>query len=262
MRTISFVIPVYNEKDRLRKTFRALQEFEPGNSFLLERIIFVDDGSTDNSNALIKNFISDFKKIEIKLISYSINKGKGYAVRKGLIASPSEYTLFFDVDMSTPLSELFKFKVDMEKGINLIIGTRKDEKSKILVHQSFIREFLGQAFINFTRLFLNLKTSDITCGFKMLSQKTVRTIVPKLKINGWGYDAELILLAERENLSLKEIPVIWANDPNSRVKLEKAVITTLKELLLIKWDYSVKPRLLFYPKSISLAFSRFASFFL
>jgi len=264
MKTISFVIPIYNETPRLQKTFKALRELKLPAQLFLEKVIFVNDGSSDNSSSIVKNEAKKFKKsqnLDIKLVSYSKNKGKGYAVKTGLLSSNSEYTLFFDADMSTPLSELSKFVVDTEKGTDLIIGTRKNGKSTVVIHQPFIREFLGRCFTRLTNILLGTNTSDFTCGFKALSQKAVEAIATKMRINGWGYDAELIFLAERVGLTPKEVPVLWFNDPNSRVKIHKAIITTLKDLFTIRWEYSVKPAILYYPKQVSFTFSRLASIF-
>lgn len=264
MKTISFIIPVYNEKERLAKTFRALRELKLPKSLLLESIIFVDDGSTDNSKALIERAntsLGEVLKTTVKLVSYPQNKGKGHAVKMGLLESTSQYSLFFDVDISTPLSEITKFSEPIEEEIDVIVGTRKTSKSEVLVHQPFLREFLGQAFTTFTRNFLNIKVSDITCGFKAFSQRATRTIAPQMRINGWGYDAELLVLAQKEGFVNIEIPVIWANDPNSRVKIHKAIISTLKELFTIKWEYSLKPALTVYPNRMFMTFSRLASLF-
>ncbi|HKC14386.1 MAG TPA: glycosyltransferase [Patescibacteria group bacterium] len=265
MRTISFVIPVYNEEERLSKTFDALKKLKLDSSLLLESIIFVDDGSKDSSLSLIKKNIPNLKRTlntDIKLLSYPENKGKGYAVKTGLLASTSDYSLFFDVDISTPLTEISKFITYMEKGADLIIGTRKSDKSKVLVHQSPLREFMGHIFTQFAKMFVGIKVTDFTCGFKAVSYKASKIIAPLLRVNGWGYDVELIFLTERVGFTTQEVPVIWSNDPNSRVKMYKAVITTLKDLLTIKWEYSLKQGLISYSKTMGWGVSRFASIFL
>lgn len=264
MKTISFIIPVYNEKNRLAKTFQALKELKLPKSLLLENIIFVDDGSIDNSKTLIKRVSTDLGQIlkaTTKLVSYPQNKGKGYAIKMGLLESTSQYSLFFDVDISTPLSEITKFSELIEEGTDVIVGTRKTPKSEVLIHQPLLREFLGQAFTTFTRKFLNIKVSDITCGFKAFSQRATRTIAPQMRINGWGYDAELLVIAQKEGFVSTEVPVMWANDPNSRVKIHKAIILTLKELFIIKWEYYFRPALTAYPNRMFMAFSRLASLF-
>lgn len=264
MKTISFVIPFYNEEKRLGKTFEALRKLKLPASLVLENLIFVNDGSTDKSELLIKKekkSLKDALKSEVSVISYSENKGKGYAVKQGILSSTSDYCLFFDVDISTPLSEIWKFLLPMARDVDVIIGTRKTAKSEVLVHQPFLREFLGRGFTVFTRSFLGIKASDITCGFKAVSRMAGKIIGSQMTISGWGYDAELLYLAQKENLSLEEMPVVWSNDPNSRVNLYKAVLTTLKELFIIKWEYNFKPALTAYPNRMSLAFSKFASIF-
>ena len=247
MKTISFVIPVYNEEKRINKTFSALKSFTPPESLTLREVIFVDDGSTDITKSKIKNQKSKLEKTlnaKVKIISYRINKGKGYAVKQGMLSSNSDYTLFFDADMSTPLTELNKFLPFMNDNKDVIIGTRKNGKSTVVVHQPKIREFLGRGFTLITKKLLRLTVSDFTCGFKAFSKNSKNKIFSASSINAWGYDAEIVFLANKYKFSIQEKPVIWSNDKNSKVKIYKAVPQTFVELFLIYWYHEISPRLL------------------
>jgi dolichyl-phosphate beta-glucosyltransferase len=241
MKTISFVIPVYNEQKRIGKTFKALSRVRLPAGLKLSEVIFVNDGSTDQTKAKINRFRMKNKKIKnIRLISYPGNMGKGYAVRQGMIASDADYTLFFDADMSTPLSEISKLKPLIEKEADVIFGTRKNGKSTVIKHQPFYREFLGRGFTHMTKFALNLEVTDFTCGFKAFSKIANRKIFTNAVINGWGYDAEVAYLAKKNSFEILEKPVIWANDERTKVKLYKAVPQTLFDLLRIYFNHNIK----------------------
>lgn len=236
MKTISFIIPVFNEEKRLKKTFLALKKLQLPYGLKLAEVIFVNDGSKDRSKLKIQKSKVLLEKIlnaKIKLISYSINQGKGYAIKQGMSISSSDYTLFFDADISTPLVEINKFMPYINKGIDVIIGTRKNGKSTVIKHQPLFRELLGKGFTLFTKLMLGLSVTDFTCGFKAFSKKARLTIFPNCVINRWGYDAEVIFLAKKYNISVVEKAVIWSNDKDTKVNLIKAIPQTLIDIAVI-----------------------------
>ena len=244
MKTISFVIPFYNEEARIGKTFKALNELSLPMGLKLEQIIFVNDGSSDKT----LNKFKDFKKrskigYKVNIVTYETNRGKGYAIRKGMLESSSDYTLFFDADMSTPLTELKKFMPFINRGVDVIVGTRKNGESTVMKHQPFLREFLGKGFTLLTQIVLNIIVTDFTCGFKAFSKKTIKPVFTQAKINGWGYDAELMFLATKLGFSIEEKSVLWANDERTKVKLYKAIPQTLMELWDIRWLHTFKPAL-------------------
>lgn len=244
MKTLSFVIPVYNEENRLDKTFKALQELQLPRGLSLLEVIFVNDGSIDKTGTLIKQFAFKKRKfMTIRLISYSQNKGKGYAIRQGMRNAKGDYALFFDADMSTPLSEIAKFVPFMEQDIDVIVGTRKNGKSTVIKHQPKFREALGKGFTKITQLALNLQVTDFTCGFKTFSKASRTVVFSKALIDGWGYDAEILFLAKNYGFSMVEKAVTWSNDERTKVKLYKAVPQTLFELYKIHKAHTVTPLL-------------------
>ncbi len=247
MKSISFIIPVYNEEKRLKKTFEALLNLKLPSQLKLEEVIFVNDGSTDKTKLKIESSklkIEQKLKTKVQLISYEKNQGKGFAVKTGMLASTSEYSIFFDADISTPLSELQKLVSLMEKGTDVIVGTRKNGKSTVLIHQPKVRELLGRGFTQITKLALGLSGTDFTCGFKAFSKRAKDGIFTQSRISGWSYDAEIIFLAQKLNLSIKEKSVIWSNDKNTKVKLYKAIPQSFLDLATIQWYFSFKPFLL------------------
>src|SRR3990167_797004 len=180
MKTISIVIPVYNEEDRLEKTFKVLKAFVVPHGLKLEKIIFVDDGSTDGTKIRIEKFIEE--SVKIHLISYKQNRGKGHAISAGMKMSISDYTLFLDADMSTDIGEVRKFLPAMRNNVPIIIGTRKNGHSTVVRHQPFIRETLGKGFTLLSNIILNTWVTDFTCGFKAFKREAKNIIFPKLKI--------------------------------------------------------------------------------
>ncbi len=241
MKTLSFVIPVYNEERRLIKVFRALKRGFYFDGVKLKEIIFVNDGSTDKTFLKLqkqKSIIEKEMKVKVKIISYEKNKGKGYAVKRGVLASKSDYSLVFDVDMSTPLSEFKKFLPYIKKNIPIIIGTRKNGKSTVIKPQPFYRQFLGKGFTLLSNILLKTWVSDFTCGFKAFSKDVRRSIFPFLKIERWGYDAEILFLASKMGFEIKEVPVKWGDDENSKVNVFRDVFYSLIELFLIRIYHS------------------------
>lgn len=241
MKTISFVIPVYNEQGRIKKTFEALKRVRLPHGLKLSEVIFVNDGSTDQAKTKINRFRMKNKRIaSVRLVSYEKNMGKGYAVRQGMLSSTSDYTLFFDADMSTPLSEIVKLKPLMEDGVDVIFGTRKNGQSTVVKHQPLYRELLGKGFTLMTRTILGVKTTDFTCGFKAFSRLATYRIFSKAVINGWGYDAEIAFLAKKNGFEIYEKSVIWTNDERTKVKLYKAIPQTLIDLARIHLTHTVR----------------------
>lgn len=242
MKTISFVIPLYNEEKRVNKTFYALNKLSLPKGLKLEEVIFVSDGSTDKTARMLANYKRN-SKIEdsIRILSYKNNRGKGHAIKTGMLESKGDYTLFFDADMSTPLEEIKNFMPLIEKGVDVIVGTRKNGYSKVIVHQPKYREILGKGFTMITRLALSLDVSDFTCGFKAFSRNSIKKIFENSRISGWGYDAEIIFLAKKYGFSIDEKAVIWSNDERTKVKIYKAVPQTFMELAQIRWAHSIRP---------------------
>jgi len=237
MNSLNFVIPVFNEEMRISKTIKALKKGFSFSGIKLEKIIFVDDGSTDKTTFLIKKARPSLEKVlgaQVKIISYKKNKGKGNAIRVGMLASDSDYTLFFDADMATPLSEFEKFLPFVKKGAPVIIGTRKNGKSTVRVHQPKYREVLGKGFTFLSNIILNTWVTDFTCGFKAFSREAKNEIFSKATIDRWGYDAEIMFLSRKLGYKIQERAVLWYDDNRTKVNLAKDLPNTFFELIRIR----------------------------
>ncbi|MFC1722037.1 glycosyltransferase [Patescibacteria group bacterium] len=236
-KSIAFLIPLYNEETRLIKTVTALKNADIPFGLKLEKIIFVNDGSTDRTLSLLKRIKEDVQKVtntEVEIVSYSKNKGKGYAIRTGMQYSDSDYTLFFDADMATPLSELQKFMPFIEKGDPVIVGTRKNGKSTVVKHQPRFREILGRVYTLLSQMILNTWVTDFTCGFKAFSREARIDIFTRGHIDRWGYDSEIMYLARKLGYKITEKAVVWTDDRDTKVKLSSAIFTSFLELLRIR----------------------------
>ena len=241
MKTLTIVIPVYNEQKRIGKALNALEQGFSFPGIKLERVIFVNDGSKDRTVAIINRSVKKLQSIlkaYIDIVSYSQNKGKGYALRTGMAQATSDYVLFMDADMSTPLSEFRNFLPFIKENVPVVIGTRKNGHSTVIKHQPLIREILGHGFTFFSQVILNTWVTDFTCGFKLFSREAKDVVVNKARINGWGYDAEFIFLARTSGFAMRECPVIWSDDRGSKVHIVQAVINTLCELIMIRFYHA------------------------
>ncbi len=227
---LSVIIPVYNEQKRLH-TLPVITTFFSRQKFTTE-IIFVDDGSSDKTRDKLIAFAK--KHPHVRIIGYSANKGKGHAIRVGMLRAQGRYHLFMDVDLSTPLDTLIDF-LPLLSSHDVVIGSRKTKGAKIKHHQPWLREFLGKSFTKFSQVLLRVPVSDFTCGFKAFSHKASKEIFTRSHIDRWGFDCEVITLAIKRGFSVKEVPVSWSNDVHTKVHFPRDIILSLTDLLRIKW---------------------------
>jgi dolichyl-phosphate beta-glucosyltransferase len=230
---LSLVIPAYNEARRLPNTLRELKEYCARWSFPYEVIIVVEPG-TDDTLRLAQAAAESFP--QMKVIGNRVHRGKGYAVRTGMLSSVGELVFFTDADLSTPLFEidhaLALFESDQH--LQVIVGNRQHPRSKIVRHQSWMRERMGKTFNALVRWLAGIGIRDTQCGFKGLRQAAAQAIFKRQKTDGFSFDVELLLLAGAMNFKIAEMPVRWENSPDSKVRVILDSLKMLKEVATVR----------------------------
>ncbi len=228
--SLSIVLPVYNEERTLEGTFGELIPFleELGRSF---EIVFVDDGSTDRSPEILSRLAGSDERARVFQLPQNV--GKGGAVRRGMLEAEGDVIFFMDVDLSTPLTEIPPFLGALDSGYDMVLGNRRSPGSQITRHQPKLREWLGRGFTLITRTFLAPGVQDFTCGFKGFQRDAARRVFERSSLNGWAFDAELVVIAQEQGLKLVQVPVVWRNEDDTKVRLLGAVIESGSDLLRI-----------------------------
>ncbi len=232
--TLSVVIPAYNEAVRLGNTLRAvvdyLRQHQPN-----AELIVVDDGSSDRTADLARETFQDAGSLRTSVISYKSNLGKGRAVRLGLLAARGDVTLFSDADLSTPITEAPKLVDPIVSGhCDVTFGSRALNRELIGVHQPWRREQGGRIFNLVVRLATGLPFWDTQCGFKAFRMSICRPLVEAATVDRFGFDVELLYLAFRAGLNLKEVPVRWDHNEGSKVSVVSDSFRMLNEVGLIR----------------------------
>jgi len=231
---LSIIIPVYNEEKRLHASLSKIVDYvrEKGISNNSE-IIVVNDGSQDNSVSVINQFKENYDFI--KLVDYKDNKGKGYAVKKGVLSAKGQYILFMDADLSTPLEEINKVIGFLDKEYDISIGSRGLKDSDRVIRQPIYRQTMGKIFNLMVRLLLIKNIKDTQCGFKCFKKEVAREIFNQTVIDRFSFDVEILYIAQKKGYRIKEVPVKWYNSPDSKVGLIKDSSKMLFEILKIKF---------------------------
>jgi glycosyltransferase involved in cell wall biosynthesis len=232
--SISIVIPAFNEAGRIGGSLRSIADFARRVATRLELIV-VDDGSSDDTASIANAHLPRLRHVEGRVLRYSQNRGKGYAVRYGLLAARAPYAVFTDADLSTPIEELPRLVRAISAGeADLTFGSRALNRSLIGVHQPRRRELAGRAFNVALRLATGLPFRDTQCGFKAFRMSVCRPLIEAGTIDGFGFDIELLYEAHRAGLRLQEIPVRWNHREGSKVNCLRDGLGMLGDIVAVR----------------------------
>ena len=227
------VIPCFNEESRIGDTLRVTLDYLGANAPESELIV-VNDGSTDATAAIAREKL-DGARIRTRLLENFPNRGKGAAVRSGLLAAQKPIGLFFDADLSTPLGETPKLIEPIAHGeIDIAFGSRALDRSLIGVHQPWRREQGGRVFNLLVRAATGLRFWDTQCGFKAFQLDVCRPILEAAHVNGFAFDVELLFLAHSAGLRIREIPVRWNHAEGSKVSFFRDSLRMLREVIAMR----------------------------
>jgi dolichyl-phosphate beta-glucosyltransferase len=230
--TYSVIIPAYNESVRIRPTLHELLRYVQGQNWDAE-ILVVNDGSTDDTAQVVQ----EFGKLHpnILLLENPGNRGKGYSVRNGMLHARGDICLFTDADLSSPITEARKLFDAIGQGADVAIGSRWLRADLQTERQPLYRQAFGRIFNLVLRVVLGLRFADTQCGFKAFRRDAVQRIFPLQKIVRWGFDPEILFLAQRAGLRVEEIPVVWAHSEGTRLHPVRDGMRMFVEVLRIRW---------------------------
>lgn len=230
---LSVIIPAYNEESRLPDSLRKIIAFLKIQPYASE-IIVVDDGSSDKTCGSAEKSLQGFNGGVLKNPG---NKGKGYSVRSGMLAATGHFILFSDADLSTPIEEVSAFLKHLESGLDVVIGSRSLKESNVEVSQNIIRKAMGRIFNFLARSLAFRGINDSQCGFKAFTNKAAKDLFSRQTLDGFGFDVEIIFLAQRLGYRILEAPVVWRNSAQSKVRIISDSLNMFLDLLRIRWAH-------------------------
>ena len=211
---ISVVIPAYNESARLGASLQRVRSWLEARPETAE-IIVVDDGSADDTADVARRELDGFALCQV--LRNEPNAGKGASVRRGVLAASGAHVLFSDADLSVDIADWDKLRAAHEAGADIAIGSRAVRGSVIDVHQPWHREMAGRCFNLFIRAFVMGGIHDTQCGFKSFARDCIQPVFARQTIERWGFDVELLYIAQRLGFKVAEVPITWRNDAATKI---------------------------------------------
>ena len=228
-RSISIIIPAYNEAQRLPGTMQKVQEYLSRSAWEFAEIVVVDDGSRDGTAEVAQ-------AAGARVLANPGNRGKGYTVRHGMLEAKGEWLLFTDADLSAPIDEMDKLWSAAEREqAQVAIGSRAVDRSLIGVRQPFFREAMGRVFNLVMRVTTGLPFHDTQCGFKLFEARAAREIFGRQRLEGFGFDVEVLYIARWLGYRAVEVPVRWNDAAGTKVSLWRGM-TAFLDPLKVRWN--------------------------
>ncbi len=233
--SVSVIIPAYNEAVRLPQTLAATADYFAAREEAFELLV-VDDGSTDETAAVVSAFAAQRPTLDIQCLSYGGNRGKGYAVRYGMLRAGGERRVFCDADLATPAEEYdVVFAAMEEQNVPIGIGSRPLRASSLLVHQPWYREQLGRSFNAAVQLLAVPGIKDTQCGFKIFTADAAKAVFSRCRVDGFAFDSEALFIARRLGYGIAEVPIRWSHKDGSKVSMVRDGLRMLLDLSRIRW---------------------------
>ncbi|HMS54747.1 MAG TPA: glycosyltransferase family 2 protein [Fimbriimonadaceae bacterium] len=227
---LEVVVPAYNEAARIGPTLSRLKEYFGAKPYTW-RVTVVSDGSTDGTNQIVKEFV--LANPEFALIDSQPNRGKGFVVRKGMLAAQAKHVLFSDADLAAPIEEIEKL-LPMMAEFPIAIGSRPLKDSKLEVRQPLYREMLGRASNKLIQLLGVRGIQDTQCGFKLFRNDVAHDVFGRCKLNGFSFDFEALMVARDLGYEIAEVPIRWAHQEGSKVVLWRDAPKALFDLVKLR----------------------------
>lgn len=230
---VSIIIPAYNEFHRLEASIRAMREYL-GSVRWSHEVIFVIEKSSDGTLELARRLTDRLP--EFTVIGHEVQRGKGFAVRTGMLRARGGIAFFMDADLSTPLAEIGRFleRFATSPPVDVLVGNRRHPHSAILKRQAFIRRKMGQTFNTLLRIIGGIQLADTQCGFKAFTRDARLAIFSRQKIDGFAFDVEVLMLADRLGFKVEDMPVQWTNAEGSRVRIVQDSVRMLLDAIRIR----------------------------
>lgn len=230
---LSLVIPAYNESKRIGRCISDIKSFFQDRMSGIEVLIVIEK-STDGTLEIARKAVGDDTRFTV--IDNQIQKGKGFAVKSGMLKAKGQYVFFMDCDLSTPLVEVLNFLAHLEAHpeVEVLIGSRRHHQSQMIKKQNVIRRKMGQVFNFFVQMFAVKGIRDTQCGFKAFRQHAVQPIFSRQKIDGFSFDVEILLLADFMGFKIDVLGVKWINSPETKVRIVRDSLKMFLDLLRMK----------------------------
>ena len=225
------VVPAYNEEERLPRTLARLEEYYRSQPYPWD-VTVISDGSDDGTEAVVEAFAKDHGGF--RLVASRPNRGKGYVVREGILASKGDLVLFCDADLATPQEETAKLLDHIRQGADVAIGSRPLAESRLERHQPLYREILGRAFNKVVQLVAIRGIDDTQCGFKMFTRKAADDVFRRCKLDGFSFDFEALMIARDLGYRIDEVPIRWSHQEGSKVVILRDGPRMIRDLVRLR----------------------------
>ncbi len=228
---LSIVIPAYNEESRIAPTVRDIVAYCRSGQRAFE-LILVDDGSRDGTSAVGRVLSQEFP--ELRVIRLAANHGKGYAVRSGVVNAIGRLVLFADADGATPIEEIERLESALDSGADIAVGSRALRATGVQVHAKLYRHLIGRTFHLLVEWLADGGVKDTQCGFKLFRSAVAQDLFSRMRMNGFSFDVEVLVMARRRGYRVAEVPVNWTHQPGSKVRLTLDSLRMAADLVRIR----------------------------